>query len=71
MPQGSSEILKITTPTSSPATTRGVRLSYWKRGQECELDVRVGRDRSPWRVRKIRNQTRVEITACRVDLLPW
>ncbi|HNT73324.1 MAG TPA: DNA-directed DNA polymerase, partial [Methanothrix sp.] len=42
-----------------------------ERARRLNLDVRVGRDRSPWRVRKIVNQTRVEITGrVVVDLLP-
>jgi len=42
-----------------------------ERMKRLNLDVRVGRDGSPWRVRKIVNQTRVEITGrIVVDLLP-
>ncbi|KUK44269.1 MAG: DNA-directed DNA polymerase [Methanothrix sp.] len=42
-----------------------------ERMKRLNLDARVGRDRSPWRLRKIVNQTRVEITGrIVVDLLP-
>ncbi|MDF0593899.1 DNA-directed DNA polymerase [Methanotrichaceae archaeon M04Ac] len=42
-----------------------------ERARRLNLDVRVGRDGGPWRVRKIVNQTRVEITGrVVVDLLP-
>ena len=42
-----------------------------ERTRRLNLDVRVGRDGGPWRVRKIVNQTRVEITGrVVVDLLP-
>ncbi len=42
-----------------------------ERMKRLNLDVRVGRENSPWRVRKIVNQTRVEITGrIVVDLLP-
>ena len=42
-----------------------------ERARRLNLDVRVGRDGGPWRVRKIVNQTRVEITGrVVVDILP-
>jgi DNA polymerase I len=42
-----------------------------ERMKRLNLDVRVGRDGGPWRVRKIVTQTRVEITGrIVVDLLP-
>ncbi len=42
-----------------------------ERMKRLNLEARVGRDKSPWRVRRIVNQTRVEITGrIVVDLLP-